>query len=87
MACLRAIQASNRLGLLGDDDGNGGPYTPFAQYRNIAESEKRERLRPHKPVDLKCVFATRDGTDGARNEQAANPARSDAGAAPLGWAW
>jgi hypothetical protein len=87
MACLRAVQASKRLGLLGDGDGDGGPHMPFAEHREIAEAEKRERWRPHKPVDLKCVFAKREGTDMARNEQASNQARSDAQAAPHFWAW
>lgn len=87
MACLRTVEASKPIGLLAGRDSNGRLHTPFVEHRKSAESEKRERLRPDQPVDLKRTFAMRESTDSTRTEQATNPARSDARAAPIGWAW
>jgi hypothetical protein len=81
MVCLGTVETSKRMSFLTDRDSDGGPHMAFAEHREIAESEKRERWRPHKPVDLKCAFAKRESTDRARTEQAANPPRSDPRAA------
>jgi hypothetical protein len=62
---LRAVEASKCMGFLTARDSDGGPHMAFAEHREVAESEKRERWRPHKPVDLKRAFAKRESTDAA----------------------
>jgi hypothetical protein len=82
---LRRVEASKRISLLADCEGEGGPHAPVAEIREIAEFEKRERPSSPSPIHYKRVLTQREGPDRARDEQAANPPWSDARTASCVW--